>query len=114
MYSSRDLMPRRLENATTDLPQRAVPLSSSERRQRSLQMGVTMLERPSRLPSPPRAERRPKVSTVHGTTLVDDYAWLRAANWQEVMRDPSALDPKIRAYLNDENEYAKAALAHTE
>jgi oligopeptidase B len=73
-----------------------------------------MLERTSRLPPAPRAERRPKVSTWHGTTLVDDYAWLRAENWREVMRDPSVLDPKIRAYLTDENEYLKAALGHTE
>ncbi len=73
-----------------------------------------MLERTPRLPPPPRAERRPKPSTMHGTTLVDEYAWLRAENWQEVMRDPSVLDPKIRAYLTDENDYTKAALAHTE
>ena len=30
------------------------------------------------------------------------------------MRDPSVLDPKIRAYLEAENDYVKAALAHTE
>jgi oligopeptidase B len=47
-------------------------------------------------------------------TLPDDYAWLRAENWREVMRDPSVLDPKIRAYLDAENAYAKATLAHTE
>jgi len=73
-----------------------------------------MLERTPRLPPPPRAERRPKPSTMHGTTLVDEYAWLRAENWQEVMRDPSVLDPKIRAYLTDENNFTRAALAHTE
>ena len=73
-----------------------------------------MLERTSRLPSPPRAERRPKVSTWHGLTLVDDYAWLRADNWRDVMRDPAVLDSAIRDYLTAENEYTKAALAHTE
>ena len=25
----------------------------------------------------------------HGVTLVDDYAWLKADNWQEVLRDPA-------------------------
>jgi oligopeptidase B len=73
-----------------------------------------MLERTSRLPTPPVAERHLKVSTWHGLTLKDDYAWLRAENWREVMRDPSVLDPKIRAYLDAENAYTKAALAHTE
>jgi oligopeptidase B len=73
-----------------------------------------MLDRTSRLPPAPRAERHPKVSTWHGVTLTDDYAWLRADNWREVMRDPSVLEPKIRAYLEAENAYAKAALANTE
>lgn len=73
-----------------------------------------MLERTHRLPPPPRAERHPKTSTWHGVTLTDDYAWLRADNWREVMRDPMVLDPKIRAYLTEENDYTKAALAHTE
>src|SRR3954470_2217379 len=73
-----------------------------------------MLDRTSRLPPAPRAERQPKVSTRHGITLTDDYAWLRADNWREVMRDPSVLDPKIREYLEAENAYTKAALGHTE
>ena len=34
----------------------------------------------TRLPAAPRAQRRPKVSTRHGITLTDDYAWLRADN----------------------------------
>jgi oligopeptidase B len=73
-----------------------------------------MLERTTRLPPAPRAERHPKASIWHGVTLVDDYAWLRADNWREVMRDPSLLDPKIRSHLEAENAYTKAALAHTE
>jgi oligopeptidase B len=73
-----------------------------------------MLDRTPRLPPAPRAERHAKTSTWHGITLTDDYAWLRADNWREVMRDPSVLDPKIRAYLEAENAYTKAALASTE
>ncbi|MGZ3621226.1 MAG: S9 family peptidase, partial [Candidatus Binataceae bacterium] len=73
-----------------------------------------MLERTSRLSPAPCAKRRASVSTRHGITLTDDYAWLRAENWREVMRDPSVLDPDIRAYLDAENAYAKATLAHTE
>src|SRR5437899_4495087 len=72
-----------------------------------------MLERIADLAAPPHAERRPKISTWHGVTLVDDFAWLRAANWQEVMRDPGKLDPEIRAYLAAENAYADRALADT-
>jgi oligopeptidase B len=62
----------------------------------------------------PRAARRPLSTIHHGITRVDDYAWLRAANWQAVMRDPAQLDPAIRAHLEAENGYAKALMADTE
>jgi oligopeptidase B len=65
------------------------------------------------LPEPPRAEQRPQTSTWHGVTLTDEYAWLKAPNWQEVMREPAKLDPAIRTYLEAENAYAAAALADT-
>ena len=58
---------------------------------------------------PPSAARRPNIATWHGVELVDDYAWLRAANWQDVMRDPAVLDPEIRAYLEAENAYTRGA-----
>jgi oligopeptidase B len=63
---------------------------------------------------PPRAPRRPSTSINHGVTRVDDYAWLRASNWQAVMRDPGALAPDIRAHLEAENAHASAVMADTE
>ncbi|MBS0269037.1 MAG: S9 family peptidase, partial [Proteobacteria bacterium] len=65
-------------------------------------------------PRPPVAERLPAVVTHHGVTLHDDYAWLRAENWQEVMRKPDVLAPAIRSHLEAENAYTKATLADTE
>jgi oligopeptidase B len=62
---------------------------------------------------PPRAARRPNVTTWHDVELVDDYAWLKAENWQDVMREPTALDPEIRAYLDAENAYCEAQLSET-
>src|SRR5262252_5307041 len=64
-------------------------------------------------PLPPVAPRKPHFSVHHGAELVDEYAWLRAENWQEVMRDPGVLDPKIRTYLEAENAYAAATLEDT-
>lgn len=64
-------------------------------------------------PLAPRAERKPLSTAHHGTTLVDDYAWLRADNWQDVMRDPAVLDPAIRTHLEAENAYTEAALSDT-
>ncbi len=63
---------------------------------------------------PPIAPRRPSRCTLHGITVTDDYAWLKDEKWQEVLRDPSLLDPDIRAYLESENAYAKALLAPTQ
>ena len=64
--------------------------------------------------TPPVANRSPVTVTHHGVTLTDDYAWLRAANWQEVMRKPDLLDAGIRAHLEAENAYTKAQLADTD
>src|SRR5262249_22497720 len=61
----------------------------------------------------PQAEQRPLERTLHGLRLIDEYAWLKAENWREVMRDPFQLDPAIRAYLQAENDYCERALADT-
>jgi len=63
---------------------------------------------------PPLPERRPVSVTHHGHSRTDDYAWLRAENWQEVMRNPAALAPEIRAYLDAENSWFRAGMADTE
>jgi oligopeptidase B len=64
--------------------------------------------------TPPAAEIRPARDLHHGIERVDNYAWLRAANWQEVMRDPASLAAGIRAYLEAENAYTAKAMADTE
>lgn len=48
-----------------------------------------------------------------GHVRYDDYAWLKPANWAEVRRDPSRLDPAIHSVLDSENRYAAAMLAPT-
>ncbi|MCC8428861.1 S9 family peptidase [Reyranella aquatilis] len=63
---------------------------------------------------PPIAPRRPSRRTLHGVTLDDEYAWLKDAKWQEVLRDPSLLDPDIRAYIEAENTYAEERLGPTQ
>jgi oligopeptidase B len=64
--------------------------------------------------SPPRARKSPVTVEHHGLRLTDDYGWLRAADWQNVMRDPNLLEPDIRAHLEAENAYTAAMLADTE
>jgi oligopeptidase B len=65
------------------------------------------------IPAPPRAEVRPTQLCAHGHAWGDDYAWIRADNWREVLRDPSRLPRDIRALLEAENTYADALLAPT-
>jgi oligopeptidase B len=64
-------------------------------------------------PDPPIASRRESKRTLHGVTLSDDYAWLKDANWQEVLRKPELLAADIRAYLEAENRYTEALLGPT-
>jgi len=62
----------------------------------------------------PLAEKRPHSVERHGVDIVDDYAWLKDDNWQEVMRDPSVLSPDIRGYLEAENAYTETSMAPLE
>ncbi|WP_027143965.1 S9 family peptidase [Mesorhizobium sp. WSM3626] len=73
------------------------------------------MTRTSRFPivSAPSPEKRPVSDTHHGITRTDEYAWLRADNWQEMFRDPSLLDPGIRAELEAENAYQSKLMADT-
>jgi oligopeptidase B len=67
----------------------------------------------TRGPLAPVAPRHPHSFTTHGIAVVDDYAWLKDAKWQEVLRDPSILDADIRTYLETENDYTESLLGHT-
>jgi oligopeptidase B len=64
-------------------------------------------------PMPPIARIEPKTFEQLGRTRVDNYAWLKDDNWQQVMRDPSLLRPDIREYLDAENTYREAVMAPT-
>jgi len=50
---------------------------------------------------PPQAARIPRTTLLHGETLVDPYFWLREKE-----------NPRVRAYLEAENEYAEAETSH--
>ena len=50
---------------------------------------------------PPVAKRITKVDTLHGDVLRDDYYWLREKS-----------NPEVKKYLEDENAYTNAGLAH--
>ena len=64
-------------------------------------------------PTPPVAKRQPRRIEQLGRVRVDDYAWMKDENWQQVMRDPGVLRADIRAHLEAENAYTEAMLAPT-
>ncbi len=66
-----------------------------------------------KLQAAPVAPRRPHSFTTHGIKVTDDYAWLKDPKWQEVLRDPAILDPDIRRYLEEENDFTESLLGHT-
>lgn len=65
-------------------------------------------------PVPPIARKDPKRIEQLGRVRVDDYAWLKDDNWQQVLRDPSVVRADVRAHLEAENAYSQAMLAGTE
>jgi oligopeptidase B len=65
-------------------------------------------------PKPPTAPKIPHRTEQLGRTRVDDYAWMKDDNWQQVLRDPKVLRADVRDHLNAENAYTKAMLASTE
>ena len=53
----------------------------------------------------PKARKKLLVHRAHGQSWHDEYDWMRAENWQEVMDDPSALSIEIRSHLVAENNF---------
>jgi oligopeptidase B len=54
-------------------------------------------------PTPPVAKVVPKVDTIHGDVMVDNYFWIR-----------NRQDPDVVNYLESENAYTAAVMKHTE
>ncbi|MGB3340080.1 MAG: S9 family peptidase [bacterium] len=52
---------------------------------------------------PPVAEKIPKIDTIHGDIVIDNYFWLRENE-----------SPKVMDYLIAENEYTSTMMKHTE
>src|SRR3981189_2250129 len=75
---------------------------------------LTPLRTPKPPLAPPKAEKRPHRIEQLGRVRVDDYAWMKDDNWQQVLRDPKVLRADVREHLDAENAYTKAMLAGTE
>lgn len=58
---------------------------------------------------PPRVPAKPVSFSRHGVTWDDPFAWLRADNWRDVLKDPRALPADIAKILKAENRYTEAS-----
>ena len=63
------------------------------------------------LPNAPRAAPSETSTSHFGLELRDEFAWLKADNWPEAIKDPAKLPRPIRAYVDAENRYAERSLA---
>ncbi|MGE3710301.1 MAG: S9 family peptidase [Hyphomicrobiaceae bacterium] len=65
-------------------------------------------------PTRPVAAKHPAKMHRHGIDLTDDYAWMKAGNWQEALDDADLLPAEIADHLAEENAYTEAMMADTE
>ena len=63
--------------------------------------------------TPPIAEKKKTEITQHNYIRIDDYAWLKDENWQQVIQTPEVLSKDIRKYLEAENSYLDECLSDT-
>ena len=56
----------------------------------------------------------PHAMTEHGQVRHDDYFWMRLSDAQKEAETPDAQTQDVLDYLNAENDYRKAILAHTD
>ncbi|ATO57714.1 S9 family peptidase [Bartonella sp. 1-1C] len=61
-------------------------------------------------PTPPKIIHK---EIHHGIYREDPYHWLRASNWQDVLKKTSCLDENIRYHLEMENAYQSDQMADT-
>ena len=62
----------------------------------------------------PQLEKKPEIKSCHNTTWTDDYSWIHQPNILEVLKDSSKLLPKVRKYLEDENDFFSDQMKDTQ
>ncbi len=61
----------------------------------------------------PKAEIQAKSLTIHNSTRIDNYFWMRLSDEQKTAKNKDAQTQKVEAYLNSENEYFDKVTAST-
>ena len=61
----------------------------------------------------PSAEKQAKSLTIHNSTRIDNYFWMRLTDEQKIAKKKDPQTQKVEAYLNSENEYFDKVTAST-
>ena len=61
----------------------------------------------------PQLKKEKTVKKYHGVTLEDNYAWIQQENILDVLKDPTKLNPEVKKYLEENNEYTERQLKNT-
>ena len=56
----------------------------------------------------PQLSKKPETKSCHNTDWEDNYSWIHQKNILEVLKDSQKLNPEVKKYLEEENEYAKS------
>ena len=61
----------------------------------------------------PYLKKKPEIKSCQNIEWEDNYSWIHQKNILEVLRDKSKLDPEVKKYLEEENDYAEHHLKDT-
>jgi len=61
----------------------------------------------------PQLRKKPEIKSCHNVTWEDDYSWIHQKDILDVLKDKNKLDPEVKEYLIQENNYTDYHLKDT-
>ena len=61
----------------------------------------------------PKLRQQKTIKKCHGISWKDNYAWIHQKNILEILKDPTTLNPEVRKYLEENNNYTEYHLKNT-
>ncbi len=61
----------------------------------------------------PQLRKKSEIKSCHNVTWEDNYSWIHQKDILEVLKDKNRLNPEVKEYLEQENEYADYHLRDT-
>jgi len=55
----------------------------------------------------PKLSQQKTIKKCHGISWQDNYAWIHQKNILKILKDPKTLNPEIRKYLEENNNYTE-------